>query len=150
MLPQKDISRSAKQLDFSTAEKIRVVIKPWVRIDGVLNRRVLDRMLGAVFTYCLTHPGISLPKVQTRFVPALQPFHTRELVEMLVKIGCLKKKRLQKPKVTLFSKPSTVRPDDSVEDWDVEENIYMEPTVGACVKFGIFLSTKMYNTDFMS
>lgn len=68
--------------DFSTAEEIRVVMKPWIRVDGVLNRRVLDRMLGAVLTYCLTHPGVILAKVQNRFSPALQPFHTRELVEV--------------------------------------------------------------------
>lgn len=68
---------------FSTKQEIRVVIKPWIRIDGVLNRRVLDRMLGAVLSYCLTHPGIALTKVQNRFVPALQPCHTRELVEVI-------------------------------------------------------------------
>lgn len=58
-------------------------MKPWIRIDGVLNRRVLDRMLGSVLSYCLTHPGIALTKVQNRFVPVLQPCHTRELVEVI-------------------------------------------------------------------
>lgn len=56
--------------------------KPWIRIDGMLNRKVLDRMLGAVLSYCLLHPGLLMTKVQTRFSPALQPFHTRELVEV--------------------------------------------------------------------
>jgi len=58
------------------------VIKPWIRIDGVLNRKVLDRMLGAILSYCLLHPGLTMTKVQTRFVPVLQLFHTRELLEV--------------------------------------------------------------------
>lgn len=66
----------------SSAEKIKVVIKPWIRVDGVLNQRVLDRMLGAVLSYCVKHPGAYLSKVQARFAPALQPFHCRELVEV--------------------------------------------------------------------
>lgn len=69
-------------LCFSNKQEIKVVIKPWIRVDGVLNRRVLDRMLGSILSYCLTHPGISLSKIQNRFVPALQPYHTRELVEV--------------------------------------------------------------------
>ncbi|KOC70674.1 General transcription factor 3C polypeptide 1 [Habropoda laboriosa] len=83
LLPQKDISKAAKQLDLNTKQEIRVAIKPWIRIDGVLNRRVLDRMLGSILSYCLTHPGIALTKIQNRFVPALQPCHTRELVEVI-------------------------------------------------------------------
>ncbi|XP_076662843.1 general transcription factor 3C polypeptide 1 isoform X1 [Andrena cerasifolii] len=150
LLPQRDISRAAKQLDLTTKQEIRVVIKPWIRIDGVLNRRVLDRMLGAVLSYCLTHPGIALTKVQNRFVPALQPCHTRELVEMLGKLGCLEKIILRKPHVSLFSKPSQVKPIIANNDWAPEEDIFLEATTGAMLKFGVFLSTKMYSTDYIS
>ncbi|XP_076762945.1 general transcription factor 3C polypeptide 1 [Xylocopa sonorina] len=145
---QKDASKVAKQLDLKKQE-IRVVIKPWIRIDGALNRRVLDRMLGSILSYCLTHPGIALTKIQNRFVPPLQPCHTRELVEILVKLGCLEKVILKKPRVTLFSKPTQVKPKITNNDWAVEEDIFLEPTSGAMLKFGIFLSTKMYNTDFI-
>lgn len=68
--------------NFSSAEEVNVVIKPWIHVDGGLNRRVFDRMMGAVLSYCIKHPGVMLNKVQNRFVPALQPFHTRELVEV--------------------------------------------------------------------
>ncbi|XP_014614359.1 PREDICTED: general transcription factor 3C polypeptide 1 [Polistes canadensis] len=148
LLPQKDIFTSAKKLDLTTAEEIRVVMKPWIRIDGVLNRRVLDRMLGAVLTYCLTHPGVTLVKVQNRFSPVLQPFHTRELIEILIKLGCLEKKILIKQHVTLFSKPAPVKPKTD-EEWVSEEEIFIEPLMGAIIKFSIFLSTKMYNSDYI-
>lgn len=149
LLPQKDISKAVKQLDSNTKE-VRVVIKPWIRIDGVLNRRVLDRMLGSILSYCLTHPGIPLIKIQNRFIPPLQPCHTRELVEMLIKLECLEKILIKKSRVTLFSKPSKVELKIANNDWATEEDIFLEPTNGAMLKFGIFLSTKMYNTDFIS
>lgn len=66
-----------------------MVTKPWIRIDGMVNRKVLDRMLGAVLSYCLLHPGLLMTKVQARFTPALQPFHTRELVEVCVNLSVL-------------------------------------------------------------
>ncbi|OAD53659.1 General transcription factor 3C polypeptide 1 [Eufriesea mexicana] len=150
LLPQKDISRAAKQLDLNTKQEIKVAIKPWIRIDGILNRRVLDRMLGSILSYCLTRPGIALTKIQNRFVPPLQPCHTRELVEILVKLKCLEKILLKKSRVTLFSKPSQVKLKVANNDWATEEDIFLEPTSGAILKFGIFLSTKMYSTDFIT
>ncbi|XP_076652647.1 general transcription factor 3C polypeptide 1 [Halictus rubicundus] len=149
LMPQKDMSRAAKQLDLAAKEEIKVVIKPWIRIDGVLNRRVLDRMLGAVLLYCLTHPGVALTKIQNRFLPVLQPCHTRELVEILVKLECLNRIIFEKPRVTLFSKPSRLETKIINNDWNVEEDIFLEPTTGAMLKFSIFLSTKMYNSDYI-
>lgn len=60
-----------------------VSVKPWVKIDGTLNRRVLDRLLGAVLSHVLLKPGCSVYQVAERFHPALQPFQTRELIEVV-------------------------------------------------------------------
>ncbi|XP_011696801.1 PREDICTED: general transcription factor 3C polypeptide 1 isoform X2 [Wasmannia auropunctata] len=152
LLPQKDVYKSAQQLDFTTTEEIKVAIRPWIRIDGVLNRKVLDRMLGAVLSYCLLHPGLTMVKMQSRFVPALQPYHTRELLEMLIKLGCLKSKLLKKTRVTLFSAPPVVNISNLTADtvgWSAEDEIVLEPTIDAILKFSIFLSTRTYSTDFM-
>ena len=32
----------------SNFEEVDIILRPWLRIDGTLNRRVLDRLLGAV------------------------------------------------------------------------------------------------------
>lgn len=72
--------------NFSPSEEVSVAIKPWIHVDGSLNRRVLDRMMGAILSYCIKHPGVMLNKIQNRFIPALQPFHTRELVEVSAKL----------------------------------------------------------------
>lgn len=58
------------------------MVKPWVKIDGGLNRRVLDRLLGAVLSHILLKPGSNICQLAERFHPALQPFQTRELVEV--------------------------------------------------------------------
>ena len=63
-------------------EKIDIAIKPWVRVDGSLNRRVLDRLLGAVLGHSMCTPGGSLKSLADRFCPALQPFQVRELLEV--------------------------------------------------------------------
>ncbi|XP_014483912.1 PREDICTED: general transcription factor 3C polypeptide 1 [Dinoponera quadriceps] len=146
---QKD--KPAQQPDL-TAEEIKVVIRPWIRIDGILNRKVLDQMLGAVLGYCLLHPGLTLAKVQNRFIPALQPFHTRELAEMLIKLGCLKSKLLKKSRVTLFSQPSVLKISNLNADtssWAAEDELIIEPAIDAVLKFGIFLSKTIHSTDFM-
>lgn len=61
-----------------------VKVRPWIKIDGTLNRRVLDRLLGSVLGQCLTYPGISIQKLQQKFTPALQPVQTFELLEVII------------------------------------------------------------------
>ncbi|XP_058798386.1 general transcription factor 3C polypeptide 1 [Phymastichus coffea] len=150
LLKPKDIYRAAKLLDFNTAEEIKVVIKPWIRIDGVLNRRVLDRMLGAVLCYCFEKPGTSLTNVQNRFTPAIQPYHTRELIEILTRLGCVIMSVQKMSKVTLFSRPAkldmTGNPDLTADS----DSVFIKPTILSTLKFGMFLSNRSYNLDFLS
>ncbi|XP_043286772.1 general transcription factor 3C polypeptide 1 [Venturia canescens] len=153
LLPTKDIYRAAKQLDLDTAEEIRVVVRPWIRIDGALNRRVLDRMLGGILAYCLMHPGVHLTKVEEKFSPAIQPFHTKELVEILMRLKCLKTGCTRKSRITLFSKSSSLRAEFSSMpkrcEW-LEEEIVIEPTLDATVNFSMFLSNRTYASNFLA
>ena len=41
-------SGSSGKVDWSKVEELDVLLRPWLRIDGSLNRRVFDRLLGAV------------------------------------------------------------------------------------------------------
>ena len=38
-------------------EEVWVSVKPWIRVDGTLNRRVLDRLLGAMLGVIMQTPG---------------------------------------------------------------------------------------------
>lgn len=57
-------------------------MKPWIKIDGKLNRRVLDRLLGAVLSHVMLKPGCTIFHLTQRFHPAIQPLQIRELVEV--------------------------------------------------------------------
>ena len=80
-----------------------VAVRPWVRVDGTLNRwdgslfpydcyqllklqsviqatycrRVLDRLLGAALGLVMQGPGQTVQAVLDRLCPALQPAHSR-------------------------------------------------------------------------
>ncbi|CAG2058598.1 unnamed protein product [Timema podura] len=136
-------------LDVSGADRIRVSIRPWVRVDGSLNRRVLDRMLGAVLGHVMCQPGESIKKCGERFTPALQPYHTRELIEILEKLECLKLQVVKTSwKTTLFSKPSTVIIEDS-DGTEDESDIVLQPQHDALLRLGIFIGEKSYASDFL-
>nr|CAD7262279.1 unnamed protein product [Timema shepardi] len=136
-------------LDASGADRIRVSIRPWVRVDGSLNRRVLDRMLGAVLGHVMCQPGESIKKCEERFTPALQPFHTRELIEVLEKLECLKLQVVKTSwKTTLFSKPSPVIIEDS-DGTEDESDIFLQPQPDALLRLGIFIGEKSYASDFL-
>ncbi|XP_066992630.2 general transcription factor 3C polypeptide 1 [Anabrus simplex] len=145
-----NMEKFIERIHFSDAEKIQVAIRPWVRINGSLNRRVVDRMLGAVLGHCMFKPGQSIKEIGQRFTPALQPFQIQELIEVLQKLGCVNLCAVQKShKTTLFSKPSHVRlvPADGTED---ESLIVVEPQPDAVLRLGQFIGHKAYAQDFLS
>lgn len=79
-------------------------VRPWVRLNGMLNRRVVDRMLGSVLCLVMERPGISGQDVVRRFSPPLQAAHTHDLLDTLVEIECVVRQRLLKSHApSLFS-----------------------------------------------
>ena len=86
-------------------EPIAVLVRPWIRLNGYLNRKVLDRFLGSILSYVMERPGIKGEQISKKFWPALQPAHTYELLETLIQIECLKRSKIIiNAPVTLFSK----------------------------------------------
>lgn len=115
----------------SVSEQLRIIISPWIRVDGSVNKRVLDQWLSTVLSYCLTLPAIKMKNVQKKFSFQL-PYHTRQLIEVcillyhwnkwyiflyyifflfqiLVQLKCLSLHKMAKPKITLFSKRTIAR-----------------------------------------
>ncbi len=41
------VSESAEKIDWGSMEEVLVKIRPWIRMDGSLNRRVLDRYVSS-------------------------------------------------------------------------------------------------------
>lgn len=76
---------------------------PWIRVNGSLNRRVLDKWLGLVLLFCVSHIGCTIHRVATRF-NLMQPLQIRLLLEYLEDIDCVKLVTVsQQKKITLCS-----------------------------------------------
>lgn len=54
---------------------------PWIRINGSLNRRVLDRWLATIVIYLLSNPGIMLNDIFLKFT-VVSPCDLRYLLEV--------------------------------------------------------------------
>jgi len=66
----------------SNSKQLFVAIRPWIRVDGSINRRALDRYLGSALIFIISWPGCTLANLASRITPALQPCHVLELVQV--------------------------------------------------------------------
>ncbi len=152
------VAEGAARVDWERAEEVRFCPRPWLRPDGSLNRRVLDRLLGAVLGHVMVRPGQAAGDACARFAPALQPAHCLELVDLLRELGCVAALALRAPErgpVGLFDSddgdggaallPRLEEPgllDDPSE-------VLLEPAVDAVVRLGQFIGDKQYSVDFV-
>jgi hypothetical protein len=142
------VSEAAERVSWPNVEKADILIRPWMRIDGSLNRRVLDRLLGAVLGHVLQRPGQTLEQLGVRLNPALQPLHTRELIELLEELGCVTMLRIRRSgKPGLFSK-ATIVSLEKAGILDEAEHVATEANPDAIVRLAQFIGEKQYTVDF--
>lgn len=55
---------------------------PWIRVNGSLNRRVLDKWMGLILLYCLQNPGVTVGSLSLRF-NLMHPVQVRLLLEVI-------------------------------------------------------------------
>ncbi|CAG0900097.1 unnamed protein product [Cyprideis torosa] len=91
----------------------RVLLHPWIRIDGSLNRKVLDRFLGGVLGFLIRFPGSTLEAIEKHFYPALSVAQTMDLLAQLCEIGCVTCARFHRPSTgfSLFDPPPVLEED---------------------------------------
>lgn len=79
--------------------------QPWLRVNTVLNNRVLHKWLGVILIECMTRAGCYISQICIRF-NQMHPSSVRRLIEVLEMIGCVELKYLRSAKTTksLFSK----------------------------------------------
>ena len=56
----REVQEACDKINWGKVEEVLVSIKPWIRVDGSLNRRVLDRLLGAMLGVIMQTPGLGL------------------------------------------------------------------------------------------
>ena len=71
----------------TTVQLFNLNMRPWVKISGAVNQKVRTFFLAAILCQMMMKPGCSLRALMEKYVPALQPMHVRDLVEILVKLG---------------------------------------------------------------
>ena len=85
---------------------IRLRPSPWIRVNGTLNRRVIDKWLGTILNYLSINPGVYLSELINKF-NILTPFDLRWLCEILQIIGCAQMFTISEPEIDLFSSGET-------------------------------------------
>ncbi|XP_045025411.1 general transcription factor 3C polypeptide 1 isoform X2 [Daphnia magna] len=142
-------SRTVDSLGSNDRVDLLVMVKPWVKIDGGLNRRVLDRLLGGLLSHVLLKPGSNMGQLAERFHPALQPFQTRELLELLEKIGCVEFYGIRKTgKAGLFAARTTLEI-VPLDRFARDQDIYVDPKSEAILRLGEFIGEKKYEKDYI-
>merc|ERR1719186_2480810 len=63
----REVAEAVDKIDWEGVEEVLVNVRPWIRVDGSLNRRVLDRLLGAVLGTIMQWPGQTLLTTLSRF-----------------------------------------------------------------------------------
>uniref|UniRef100_A0A1B6C3M8 GTF3C1 extended winged-helix domain-containing protein n=2 Tax=Clastoptera arizonana TaxID=38151 RepID=A0A1B6C3M8_9HEMI len=144
---QKEDSNENHTKNIKLKNNINICIRPWIRINGTINRKTLDRLLSSVLGHIMLVPGCTLQDLQDRFCPALQPYHTRELAEILQTLGCVEMITVcVSHKPSLRSKPS-VTTTKKIVGLEKESNIFLEPDPMAIIKLSAFISENSYFQD---
>lgn len=65
------------------SEPLWIAIRPWIHFNGTVNEAALDSFLIRILSYIIKVPALSLIGLQRKFLPALQPHCTRELLEVI-------------------------------------------------------------------
>ncbi|XP_017152557.1 uncharacterized protein LOC108162362 [Drosophila miranda] len=122
--------------------------QPWIRLNASLNRRVLDRWLGAVLSECISRIGCTVHSLFLRF-PYLVPVDVMFLLELLTDLGCLHLMELQTQKVHV----------ETMQDEQCGEQLVTElyePTLTYIIAHGdaigrltSFIGRKKYSTEFI-
>lgn len=67
---------------FSTYDRIRLIIKPWKKPEGLLNKPVFKMMIESVMLYVMMFSGVHFNAICEKYTPYLQPFCIRELMDV--------------------------------------------------------------------
>uniref|UniRef100_A0AAY4B7J4 B-block binding subunit of TFIIIC domain-containing protein n=1 Tax=Denticeps clupeoides TaxID=299321 RepID=A0AAY4B7J4_9TELE len=113
------------------------VSRPWRTVDGSLNLPVCKGMIEGVLAHIMSQPGLTERHLVQHYIHLLQPTVTLDLVQVLVELGCVKRRfLLSRPQTLLFSEPRC----SEVSGYDVGPNAchdataFYEPTMDAALR----------------
>lgn len=128
-------------------ERFKIRPYPWIRINGSLNRRVLDKWLGVLLLHLSINCGALLNDLNKKF-NGLMLFDLRYLLELLQELGCVEMKCYIEPKVSLFSSYTSGNIEPAT-DFDEPKTIYVELSDDAMHRLAFFIGKKKYKSEFV-
>ncbi|XP_067296540.1 general transcription factor 3C polypeptide 1 isoform X3 [Pseudorasbora parva] len=117
-------------------QAVQFVSRPWRVVDGSLNRPVCKGMLESLLLHIMSSPALRECVLLQHYRQVLQPVVILELLQVLVDLGCVRKRYTVQPsKPTLFSKPGVpqVKGQAEVRLRDAGSAFY-EPTVDCVLR----------------
>ena len=118
--------------------RVELVVRPWRKPDGNLNRPVLYMMMRSILMYVMSFPGAPFKAVANKLSPTVQPIAVRELLDMLVDVGCVSRLYLKRTITpSLFSVPSSI--EERSDETEGSEDAVYEAKVDCVLKLGQIL-----------
>ncbi|KAL5276092.1 GTF3C1 family protein [Megaselia abdita] len=140
---QTETIRSSTDLEFFYPQ-------PWLRVNTVLNNRVLHKWMGSILTECITRCGCYISHICIRF-NQMHPTSVRRILETLEVIGSVELKVLKNkiPTKSLFSNYDHTVIEEKADGLCTKEEVFILPTVDAVSKLNLFIGDKKYEHDFI-
>ncbi|XP_017476820.1 PREDICTED: general transcription factor 3C polypeptide 1 isoform X1 [Rhagoletis zephyria] len=134
--PEKDLKRDV------------IVMKPhpWIRLNGTINRRVLDRWLGSVLTECVSRSGCMIPDICSKF-PHLPAVEIMFLLDILCDLQCIHLTEITPASANLFSSYDNLQETIVTEFYD-PQHTYVTAHGDAITRMSIFIGHKKYSQQF--
>ncbi|XP_004527469.1 general transcription factor 3C polypeptide 1 [Ceratitis capitata] len=125
-----------------------IVMKPhpWIRLNGTINRRVLDRWMGSLLTECISRSGIMVLELCLKFTH-LPPVDVMFLLEILSDLKCVHLTEMKPAVPTLFSSYENLE-ETIVTEFYVPEHTYVTAHADALTRMAMFIGKKKYSTQF--
>ncbi|XP_037828780.1 general transcription factor 3C polypeptide 1 isoform X2 [Lucilia sericata] len=118
---------------------------PWIRLNGSINRRVLDRWLGSILSECIASNGCSANEICKRF-SLFVPVDIFLLLELLCDLKCISLIHIYQPEVDIFSNYENIK-EKSVSFVYDPENTYIKSCGDAIMRLSLFIGDKKYTTE---
>ncbi|KAH8378377.1 hypothetical protein KR093_011070 [Drosophila rubida] len=146
--PPKPPALTQSTTDDITREVIVMRPQPWIRANASLNRRVLDRWLGAVLSECISRNGCTVHSLFLRF-PHLQPVDIMLLLELLCHLDCIHLMELEAPTVHIETSYDEDLKEEQVTELYDPSCTYVTAHCDAIGGLTRFIGNKKYSTEFI-
>ncbi|KAL7740438.1 hypothetical protein ACLKA6_013231 [Drosophila palustris] len=122
--------------------------QPWIRVNGSLNRRVLDRWLGAILSECISRNGCTVHSLFLRF-PHLLPVELMLLLELLCDLDCIHLMEMEPPPVNVETTYEDELKEQQVTELYDPIYTYVKCHCNAIGCLTNFIGLKQYSSEFI-